>query len=59
VWNVNEEYGDTEEVPEGGGKLYIMSTTLRDAAHKYALTNMFVMQPRLTYAAFAHPSIMH
>jgi hypothetical protein len=27
---------------------YIMSTTLRDAVHKYALTNMFVMQLWLT-----------
>jgi hypothetical protein len=48
VWNADEEYGDAEEVLEGGGKPYIMSAALRDAAHKYALTNMSVMQPWLT-----------
>lgn len=59
VWDADEEYGDTEEVPEGGGKPYVMITTLRDAAHKYTLTNMVVMQPWLMYTTFAHPSIMH
>jgi hypothetical protein len=48
VWNADEEYGDAEEVLEGGGKPYIMSAALRDAAHKYMLTNMSVMQPWLT-----------
>jgi hypothetical protein len=43
VWDAEEEFGDIEEVPEGGGKPYVMSTALRDAAHKYALTNMSVM----------------
>jgi hypothetical protein len=45
VWDTNEEFGDAEEVPKGGGKPYVINTVLRDAAHKYALTNMSVMQP--------------
>jgi hypothetical protein len=44
IWDAEEEYGDAEEVPKGGGKAHIMSTVLRDATHKYALTNMEVMQ---------------
>ena len=43
VWNANEEYGNAEEVLEGGAKPYIMTTPLCDATHKYALRNMFVM----------------
>jgi hypothetical protein len=46
-WDVDEEYGDAEEVLEGGGKPYIMTPALRDAAHQYALTNLSVMQPWL------------
>jgi hypothetical protein len=48
IWDAKEEYGDAEEVLEGGGKAYIMSTVLRDAAHKYALRNTEVIQPWLT-----------
>jgi hypothetical protein len=48
IWDAKEEYGDAEEVLEGGGKAYIMSTVVRDAAHKYALRNTEVMQPWLT-----------
>jgi hypothetical protein len=59
MWDANEEYGDAKEVPKGGRKPYVMSTALRDAAHKYALTNMSMIQPWLTYTAFAHPSVMH
>jgi hypothetical protein len=33
VWDTDEEYGDAEEVLEGGGKPYIMTSALRDAAH--------------------------
>ena len=47
VWDADKEYGDVEEVLEGGGKPYIMSAALRNAIHKYALTNMSVMQPWL------------
>jgi hypothetical protein len=48
VWDAEEEYGDAEEVLEGGGKPYVMSTALRDAAHKYVLRNVSTMQPWLT-----------
>lgn len=47
VWDADEEYGDAEEVLEGGAKPYIMTTAVRDAAHKYVLRNMSVMQPWL------------
>lgn len=47
VWDADKEYGDAEEVLEGGAKPYIMTTALRDAAHKYVLRNMSVMQPWL------------
>jgi hypothetical protein len=36
-----------EEVLEGSGKPYIITSALRDAAHQYALTNLSVMQPWL------------
>jgi hypothetical protein len=47
VWDADEEYGDAEEVLEGAGTPYLMNAALRDAAHKYALTNMSIMQPLL------------
>ena len=47
VWDADEEYGDAEEVLKSSTKLYIMTTTLRDVARKYALRNMSVMQPWL------------
>jgi hypothetical protein len=39
VWDAEEEYEDVEEVLEGGGKPYMVSATLRDATHRFALTN--------------------
>jgi len=33
VWDADEEYGDAEEVLEGAGRLYMMTTALRDMAH--------------------------
>jgi hypothetical protein len=49
VWDVDEEYGDVEEVLEGAGKPHVMSPALRDLAHQYALANMAIMQPWQTY----------
>jgi hypothetical protein len=49
VWDAEEEYGNAEEVLEGAGRAYVMSTALRDLAHQYALKNMAIMQPWLTY----------
>jgi hypothetical protein len=48
VWDGEEEYGDAEEVLEGAGKPYVMTTALQDAAHQYVLTNATVMQPWFT-----------
>jgi hypothetical protein len=45
VWDAEEEYGNAEEVLEGGGKAYMMSPELRDAAHQYVLRNIALMQP--------------
>jgi hypothetical protein len=42
---VDEEYGDAEEVLEGAGLKYLMSPALRDLAHRYALSNLFIMEP--------------
>jgi hypothetical protein len=47
VWDADEEYGDVEEALEGAGKPYMMTSTLRDIAHKYVLRNVAVMQPCL------------
>jgi hypothetical protein len=44
VWDAEEEYGDVEEVLEGG-KPYLMTTELRDVVHQYVLHNISVMQP--------------
>jgi hypothetical protein len=49
VWDAEEEYGDAKEVLEGAGRAYVMSAALRDLAHQYALKNMAIMQPWLTY----------
>jgi hypothetical protein len=49
VWDAEEEYGDAEEVLEGAGRAYVMSVALRDLAHQYALKNMAIIQPWLTY----------
>jgi hypothetical protein len=43
--DIDEEYGDAEEVLEGAGKPYMMSPALRDLAHQYALAYMAIMQP--------------
>ena len=45
VWDANEEYGDGKEVLEKAGTKYLMTPTLRDLAHQYALTNVFLMAP--------------
>ena len=45
VWDANEEYEDTEEVLEGAWTKYLMTPTLRDGAHQYALTNVSFMAP--------------
>jgi hypothetical protein len=45
VWDAEEEYGDAEEVLEGAGKPYLMTTELHNVAHQYVLRNIFVMQP--------------
>jgi hypothetical protein len=44
VWDVEEEYGDTEEALEGAGKQYVMTAAVRDVAHRYVLTNVSVME---------------
>jgi hypothetical protein len=48
VWDAEEEYGDVEEVLEGGGKPYMLSAALRDAAYRFVLTNTSAMQPWVT-----------
>ena len=45
VWDVDEVYGDAEEVVEGVGVKYLMSPVLRDLAHQYALSNLSLMEP--------------
>jgi hypothetical protein len=47
VWDDDEEYGDVKEALEGTGKLYVLSSALRDIAHKYVLRNVAVMDPWL------------
>jgi hypothetical protein len=49
VWDAEEEYGDVEEMPEGAGKLYVMTAELRDLAHQYVLSNAAIMQPLQEY----------
>ena len=44
VWDEDEEYGDAEEVLQGAGKPYMMTTELRDIEHQYVLANSSVMQ---------------
>jgi hypothetical protein len=44
VWDADEEYGDAEEVLQGGGKTYIMTPALRDMAHQYVLSNVSCLQ---------------
>jgi hypothetical protein len=34
-----------EEALEGAGKPYMLSSALRDVAHKYVLQNVAIMQP--------------
>jgi hypothetical protein len=51
VWDTDKEYGDTEEVTEGAGKLYVMNVPLRDLAHQYILANVVVMEPLQTVQA--------
>jgi hypothetical protein len=45
VWDAEEEYKDAEEVLESIGNPYMMTAELRNFAHQYVLTNIFVMQP--------------
>jgi hypothetical protein len=45
VWDVEEEYGDVEEVLEGAGKPYLITAELCDVAHQYVLCNISMMQP--------------
>jgi hypothetical protein len=47
VWDADEEYGDVEEALKGAEKPYMMTSALRDIAHKYVLRNVAVMQPYL------------
>jgi hypothetical protein len=47
VWDADEEYGEVEEALEGAGKSYMLSSALRDVAHKYVLQNVAIMQPWL------------
>ena len=49
VWDAEEEYGDAEEVLEGAGCAYMMTTSMWDLAHQYVLNNAVVMQPWLMY----------
>lgn len=44
VWDEDEEYGDAEEVLQGAGRPYVMSSELRDVAHHYVLSNAAAMQ---------------
>jgi hypothetical protein len=44
VWDVDEEYGNAEEVLQGAGKEYIMPPAIRDLAHQYVVTNISVME---------------
>ena len=45
IWNVEEEYNDTEEVLEGVGRPYVLTAALQDIAHYYVLWNVGIMQP--------------
>jgi hypothetical protein len=47
VWDADEEYGDIEEVLEGAGKPYMMTSALRDIRHKHVFYDVAVMQPCL------------
>ena len=42
--DADEEYGDVEDVLQGDGKAYVMTTALRDVAHQYVLANVSCMQ---------------
>jgi hypothetical protein len=37
IWDANEEYSEVEEALEGASKPYMLSSMLRDVAHKYVL----------------------
>ena len=43
MWDVEEEYGDAEEVLEGAGNSYTMTPAVRDLAHLYVLANIAIM----------------
>ncbi len=49
VWDAKEEYGDAEEVLEGAGRTYMMTSAWCELAHQYVLNNAVVMQPWLMY----------
>lgn len=40
IWDVDEEYGDAEEVLQGGGTTYVLPPALHDAVHIYVLSNV-------------------
>ncbi len=44
VWDEDKEYGDAEEVLQGGGKEFVMTPAMRDVAHEYVLSNASVME---------------
>ena len=43
VWDVDEEYGDAEEVLQGGGMPFVLTPVLQDLAHRYVLLNISCM----------------
>lgn len=45
VWDAKKKNGDAKEVVEGVGAKYLLSPTLRDLAHQYALSNISLMKP--------------
>ena len=45
VWDVDKEYRVVEETLEDARKPYVLSSALRDIAHKYVLQNVAVMDP--------------
>ena len=44
VWDADEEYGDAEEVLQGGGMPFVLTPALRDLAHRYVISNISYMQ---------------
>ena len=44
VWDADEEYGDAEEVLQGGDMPFVLTPALRDLAHRYVISNISCMQ---------------